>query len=174
MSSPLSLKSFGGSHIIFAAPCTSSVPPTLTSPFLALISLPCQWTESPNLQIIIWNTLHWHALPWAHTTIIIFYINCCIHHLRCYKTISSSFSRAYFKRLELLLAAPQATLTLSFLNTDAWTNCEMLEMIIYKQSSRRWRFDCNIHFMNVYSQKFHANRNIANNIKFKIDESSGV
>ena len=169
MSSPLSLKSFGGSHIIFAAPCTSSVPPTLTSPFLALISLPCQWTESPNLQIIIWNTLHWHALPWAHTTIIIFYINCCIHHLRCYKTISSSFSRAYFKRLELLLAAPQATLTLSFLNTDAWTNCEMLEMIIYKQSSRRWRFDCNIHFMNVYSQKFPTNRNIANNIKFKID-----
>ena len=53
--------------------------------------------------------------------------------------------------------------------------CEiMLEMIIYKRSGQRWRFDCNIHFMNVYSQKFHTNRNITNNIKFKIDESSGV
>ena len=53
--------------------------------------------------------------------------------------------------------------------------CEiMLEMIIYKRSGQRWRFDCNIHFMNVYSQKFHTNRNIANNIKFKIDESSEV
>ena len=29
-------------NIIFAAPCTSSVPSTLTSPFLALISPPCQ------------------------------------------------------------------------------------------------------------------------------------
>ena len=28
--------------------------------------------------------------------------------------------------------------------------------------------------MNVYSQKFHANRNIAKNIKFKIDESKTV
>ena len=50
----------------------------------------------------------------------------------------------------------------------------MLEMIIYKRSGRKWRFDCNIHFMNVYSKKFHTNRNIANNIKFKIDESSEV
>ena len=42
---------------VFAAPCTSSVPSTLTSPFLALISPPCQWSDSPNLQIIICNTL---------------------------------------------------------------------------------------------------------------------
>ena len=80
MSSPLSLRSYGGSHIIFAAPCTSSVPPTLTSPFLVLISPPRQWTDFPNLQIIICDTLHWHALPWARTAIIKFYINCCIHH----------------------------------------------------------------------------------------------
>ena len=112
VSSPLSLKSFGGSHIIFAAPCTSSVPPTLTSPFLALISLPCQWTNSPNLQIIISNTLQWHALPWAHTTLIKFYINCCIHHYDVRKQlVHASAVQAYFKRLELLSAAPQATLT---------------------------------------------------------------
>ena len=51
----------------------------------------------------------------------------------------------------------------------------MLEVIKYNRRGRRWRFDCNtIQLRNVYSQKFHTNRNIANNIKFKIDESSGV
>ena len=51
----------------------------------------------------------------------------------------------------------------------------MLEVIKYKRGGRRWRFDCNtIQLRNVYSQKFHTNRNIANNIKFKIDENSGV
>ena len=51
----------------------------------------------------------------------------------------------------------------------------MLEVIKYNRRSWRWRFDCNtIQLWNVYSQNFHTKRNIANNIKFKIAESSGV
>ena len=61
------------------------------------------------------------------------------------------------------------------MHANAWTNCQMLEVIKYNRRGRRWRFDCNtIQLRNVYSQKFHTNRNIANNIKFKIAESSGV
>ena len=156
--------------------------------FQPLISLPCQWIDSPNLQIInyyVTHLIHWHALPWARTTIIKFYINCCIHHYDVIKQLVHASAAHNFQEARVTLGCTSSnsyTLFWALLTSRVLNVSTLMHELIVK--CWRWSYTSEvvgnegltviIHFMKVHSQKFHTNRNIANNIKFKIDESSGV